>query len=174
MFNAFLHHIKSHKKMKKTIGELSLWINIILGAILLGGTIYQMIVIVPEFSRDIPNGMIELMKGHMETKAFWTSPILPLGFLFGILSLVFNWKTPRKKWLLLSLSLGLAAEIFTIVYFFPRLKIMGIFDHIPSTDLTLLTNSINEWIIADHIRCWFLIVPSFLLALKALSIKVSA
>ena len=131
-----------------------------------------MIVVVPEFSRDLPNGMIEFAKGHVQTKTFWTSPIMPVGFLLSVAALILNWKTPRKKWLLLSVSLAVLAEILTSLFVFPQLRIMGLIDGNSSTDTTLLTSTIKNWIIVDQLRFFPLGIPSFFLYLKALTIKV--
>ena len=115
----------------KQVKDITLFLYILGGALLLGGTVFQMLVIVPEFSRDIPNGMIGLAHSQVKPKLFWTSPLLPAGFLLGIIALVLNWKTQRRYWLLVSCIAGIAAEVFTIIYFYPRLKIMGIIDGNP-------------------------------------------
>lgn len=115
----------------KQLKDITLFLYILGGAILFGGTVYQMIVMVPEFSRDIPNGMIGLAHSQVKPKLFWISPLLPAGFLLGIIALVLNWKTKRRYWLLASCLVGIAAEVFTIIYFYPRLKIMGIIDGNP-------------------------------------------
>ena len=159
--------------MKGKIRETTLWIGTFFMSILTGATVYQMIVIVPAFSRDIPNGMIEFAGGHIQTKTFWTSPILPIGFLISIIALILNWKTPRKKWLLLSLSLAALGEVLTIIFVFPQLKIMGLLDGNPSADTTLLTNTIKRWVVVDQLRFFILGVPSFFLYLKALTVKIT-
>jgi len=132
---------------------------------LIGATVYQMMVVVPAFSRDIPNGMTEFARGHVQTKTFWTSPIMPIGFVITILALILNWKTPRKKWLLLSVALSVLGEVLTIIFVFPQLKIMGLLDGNSSTDTTLLTSTIKRWIVFDQLRFFILAVPSFFLYL---------
>ncbi len=154
--------------MKGRIRETTLWIGMFFVAILTGATLYQMMVIVPAFSRDIPNGMIEFASGHVQTKNFWTSPIMPIGFLFSIIALILNWKKPGKKWLILSISLSVLAEVLTIIFVFPQLKIMGLLDGNPSSDTTLLTSTIKQWVVVDQLRFFILAVPSFFLYLKAL------
>lgn len=158
--------------MKKVAKELILWLGLVLTSILVGGTVYQMIVIVPEFNRDIPNGMIGLAHSHISTKSFWTSPIMPLGFLALVVSVVLNWKNKRRNWLIGSASLAILAEILTIIVVYPQLKIMGIIDGTPSLDTELLTNTIKSWVLLDQIRFWIIVIPSFLLLIKAFSIKV--
>ncbi|MEJ7611046.1 MAG: hypothetical protein WKF88_07695 [Ferruginibacter sp.] len=157
-------------KAKSLLQDISLWGYIFFGAIGLGATVYQMMVIVPEFERDIPHGMTAFAQSHVEPRDFWTSPILNIGYLLVIITLVANWKTKRRKWLVLSIAFMIAASIFTMLYFIPRLKIMGILDDKASTDLTLLTQTIKEWIITDKVRFWLTIVPAFFFALKAATV----
>ncbi len=158
--------------MKSKIRETILWIGMLFMSILIGATIYQMIVIVPEFSRDMPNGMVGFAKGNIQTKTFWTSPIIPVGFVIFIIALILNWKTARRKWLLSSISISVLAEILTLIFVFPQLKIMGLIDGNPSDDTILLSNTINNWIMVDNLRFFLLALPSFFLYLKALTIKV--
>jgi len=160
-------------QVKGKIRETTLWIGMFFMSILTGATVYQMIVIVPAFSRDIPKGMIEFASGHVQTKTFWTSPVMPIGFLISIIALILNWKTPRKKWLLLSISLAALAEVLTVIFVFPQLKIMGLIDGNPSADITLLTSTIKRWVVVDQLRFFTFGVPSFFLYLKALTIKIT-
>lgn len=157
--------------MKKILSELTLWLGMLFCSIVVGATIYQMMVIVPEYSRDIPHGMIEFAHGHFLPKAFWTSPIMPLGCLAMIGALIFNWNNSRRKWILLSVVLVGLAEILTIVYIYPQMKIMGLLDGNPSADLDLLTNAIRQWVLSDHLRFWLILMPSYFIYLKALTIK---
>ncbi|MDZ4747621.1 MAG: hypothetical protein SGI96_01960 [Bacteroidota bacterium] len=159
--------------MKDKIRDTALWIGMLFMATLIGATIYQSIVIVPSFSRDIPNGMIEFARGPFQTKAFWTSPIMPIGFLISILALILNWKTPRKKWLLLSLSLAALGEVLTVIVVFLQLKIMGLLDGNPSSDTVLLISTIRQWIGIDYLRFFILGVPSFFLYLKAMTVRIT-
>lgn len=159
-------------QMKNKIRETALWLGLFSISVLTGATIYQMIVIVPEFSRDIPNGMIEFAEGHIQTKTFWASPIMPTGFVISIIALMLNWKTPRKKWLLLSVSLALLAEVLTIIFVFPQLKIMGLLDGHPSADINQLSSTIKKWVVGDQLRFLILIIPSYFLYVKALTVKV--
>lgn len=157
--------------MKNLLREALLWITIFLMSVLLGATVYQMTVVVPGFSRDIPNGMIELAKGDIQPKNFWTSPIIPAGFISAVLALIFNWKTSRKKWLLIAIILTIVGELFTLVFVFPQLKIMGLIDGIPSADTALLTKTIQHWVVIDQLRFWILIVPAFFFCIKALTLQ---
>ncbi len=141
------------------------------GSILVGATVYQMMVIVPEFSRDMPNGMIEFAHGTILPKAFWASPVMSVGFLFFVAALIFNWNTPRRKWLIFAVCFAVAAEVLTVFYVYPMLRIMGIFDGNPSADLVLLTDTIRKWIVVDQLRFWLLVMPAYFFYVKAMTEK---
>lgn len=160
--------------LKRFVSDVPLWLSIVLGAVFLGATVFQMMVIVPEYYRDIPNGMIQFAHGTIEPKAFWASPLGPITALIMIVTLVANWRTPRRQWIILSVITVIAANVFTFVYFVPRLQIMGLLDHVTTQDPGLLTRTINEWVFADKVRFVFLVIPSFLFILKALTIPSSS
>lgn len=155
-------------KIKTLLRDVPLWLSVIFGAVIVGGTVFQLMVLVPEYSRDIPSGMIEFARGKIEPGFFWVL-VSPLTILLTLITLVTNWRTPRKIWVILGFLTSLGASLLTGIYFMPRLMLMGLIDHNPTTDLELLTRTINEWVFADTLRFVLLILPSFLFFLKALS-----
>jgi hypothetical protein len=160
-------------KIRTLLQDLPIWLYTFVLAILVGATVYQTLVIFPEFTRDMPQSMIALANSQIKPGNFWGSPIFALSSLaLPIIAIIINWKTPRKKWLLLSLGFGIAASVFTSIYFIPRLKIMGLFAEPPSTDLPLLIQTIKQWIFADKFRFWLTVVPAFFFALKAASVSL--
>ncbi|MES2764893.1 MAG: hypothetical protein V4642_03435 [Bacteroidota bacterium] len=116
--------------------------------------------------------MINFARGNIHTFAFWASPILPVGFFLVVIALVLNWKTPRKKWLIFSISLAVVGEIITILLVYPQLKLMGLLDGMPTTDVSLLAATIKNFVVADQLRFFLLAIPSFFFYLKALTIRV--
>lgn len=109
-------------KIRSLLRDLPLWLYIFCYAIIIGATIYQMFVIIPAFSIDSPNGMIAFAQGPVEPRKFWTSPIGTISQLAGIITLIINWKTNRRKWLLLSLAFMVITVLSTIIYFIPAYK----------------------------------------------------
>jgi hypothetical protein len=73
--------------------------------------------------------------------------------------------------LLLSLGFGIVASVFTSIYFIPRLKIMGLLDVAPTTDIPLLIKTIKDWVFYDKFRFWLTVVPTFFFALKAATVS---
>lgn len=158
--------------MKQIIRELVLWVGLVLLSILFGGTVYQMLVIIPEFNRDIPNGMISFVQGHISTISFWGSPIQDLAMLSLIAAVILNWKNKRKFWLLGSAAFSIMATVITIVFAVPQLQIMGILDGKPSDDIALLSQTIQSFTSLDQLRFWITIIPSFLMYIKAITMNV--
>jgi hypothetical protein len=158
-------------KTKSLLQDTPIWLYNFMLAIGVGATVYQMMVIIPEFTRDIPNSMIALANSQIIPGNFWGSPLFGISSLvLPIIALILNWKTPRRKWLLLSFGFGIAASVFTSIYFIPRLKIMGLFGQPPTTDVGLLILTIKQWVFADHFRFWLTVVPAFFFALKAATV----
>ncbi len=159
-------------KKKSLLQDTPVWLYTFVLAILVGATVYQTLVVLPEFTRVMPDSMIALANSKIKPRNFWASPIFGISSLvLPLIALVVNWKTPRRKWLLLSFGFSIAASVFTSVYFIPRLKIMGLIDVPPTTDVTLLVKTIQEWIFMDKFRFWLTVVPAFFLALKAATVS---
>ena len=142
------------------------WLYILGGSILLGATIYQMIVVVPAFAYDLPNSMAAFNETAVKTPAFWTSPIGPLTGVFGLVAVLTSRRTPACRWLLLSVVLALLAEVVTFVWVFPMLKAMGFIAGAtkPVADAALAAVT-RRWVMVDELRCVFLVVPSFVAGL---------
>ena len=156
---------------KSLLQDTPVWLYTLVIAILLGATVYQTLVLLPEFTREMPDSMIDLANSQIKPRNFWASPIFGIGsLLLPIVALILNWKTPRRKWLFLSFAFGIAASVFTSIYFIPRLRIMGLLDVPPTTDIPLLVNTIKEWILMDKFRFWLTVIPAFFFALKSATV----
>lgn len=155
--------------------EITLWLFVIIGAVFFGATIYQMMVMVPVFARELPSSLYAFNQSGVRMAVFWTSPLMPIGFVAGLFALTLHWRTPRRNWLAAAILLAVAAEVFTILYFVPRLRTMGfLLNGAPANpDGAFLTRSANEWVRADVWRFWLMLVPSFLCSLKALTVPLS-
>ena len=159
-------------KIKSLLQGTPIWLYVFVLAIVVGATVYQTLVVLPEFTRVMPDSMITLANSHIKPSNFWASPIFGISsFVLPIIALIVNWKTPRRKWLLLSLGFGIVASVFTSIYFIPRLKIMGLLDVAPTTDIPLLIKTIKDWVFYDKFRFWLTVVPTFFFALKAATVS---
>ncbi len=159
-------------KIKSILQDTPIWLYVFVLAIVVGATVYQTLVVLPEFTRVMPDSMITLANSHIKPSNFWASQIFGISsFVLPIIALIVNWKTPRRKWLLLSLGFGIVASVFTSIYFIPRLKIMGLLDVAPTTDVPLLIKTIKDWVFYDKFRFWLTVVPTFFFALKAATVS---
>ncbi len=159
--------------MKRNLMETMAWMNVAAMAILLGATVFQMMVIVPEYHRDLPRGMVAFAASGVMPANFWASPLVRWLEIVPLLAMVLHWKTPRRNWLLIGTVCFVAGAAATVLYFYPRMAAMGLTTggrH--AADLAVLATAVREWIVADQIRFWLAIVPAFLLSLKALTVPL--
>lgn len=156
----------------KYLQECTLWLFVCFVAVIVGATIYQLVVLVPTVSADLPSSLLAFNQNGINPAVFWTSPAMLAGFLLGSLAAALHWRTARRYWVLAAISLVILAEAFTVVYLLPRLSQMGFLltGNAMLSDGAQLTRVAREWIRADVLRFWVLLVPAFLCALKALSI----
>lgn len=147
------------------VRNLSVWASVLALAILVGATVFQLMVIVPEFERDMPG----FIASKVMPAKFWGSDLTRVLEFLPLVALALNWKSPRRKWLSISAGLFFLAAVATIFFFYPRLAMMGLFPGVKSvTDPVLLAQAVREWVMGDLVRFWGLILPSFLASLKAL------
>lgn len=104
------------------IKQISLYITIILWAMIIGGVMYSHIVYFPPYLSHLPASN-QLITGEygLQDKNFWMF-IHPLSIAFTITTLVLNWKSKaRRKFILIAAGIYALAILFTAVYFLPRL-----------------------------------------------------
>lgn len=160
--------------MKTLFCDLTLWAAIFSLAVAIGGTVYQMMVIVPVWLQNLPGSIAAFGKSDVKPAIFWTSPFLRAMTGATVLaSVLANWNTPRQYWVLASCSLFAVAIAATIAYFAPGLKKMGLLGNAPSfDDPAALTRALHNWLFADKFRFYLLLLPAFFLLLKALSVPL--
>lgn len=149
------------------IRTLSVWVYVLGAAILFGATIYQMMVVVPAFTANLPASMVEFAAGPVKTPAFWTSPIGPLTGVAGIIALITCRRMPAFRLLALSVGLAFAAEIITILWVYPMLREMGITGAVKPVPSDALTAVTTRWVLVDQLRCAFFVVPGMIAGLAA-------
>lgn len=87
----------------------------------IGGSIYEHLAVVPQWSKS-PPGSLTMFQGDYGLNAgkFWQI-IHPLTLVLWIASLIANWKTKRRKYISISLGVYVVILIITANYFVPEL-----------------------------------------------------
>jgi hypothetical protein len=161
-------------KTKSLFSNLTLWLGTLILSFPLGAAFFGMMVIVPLWTKNLPEGLMQFDRTNIDMAAFWMGPVLNVGVLTLIVSLILTWKTARRNWILAYLIIYIFTLVVTYAYFLPKLAIMGVFplEVKTSEDIVILTKAVNDWVFADKIRFYAVMVPSFLLLFKAISIPV--
>jgi hypothetical protein len=132
---------------------VSLWIAVILMAIWLGGTVYQMVVIVPLWTDSLPESLSSFMHGTNFGHAvlnFFGSYLGPLRLVAIIVALVAGWRSPKHR---AALRVAVASYLFiialTVLYIYTMLPtiLAGGASTVEETRLIL-----ERFILADRFR----------------------
>ena len=146
-----------------------LWYAVFAWGTWLGGTLYQMLVIVPMWSVSPPESVIEFFEGTEYNRTifyFFGPPFMVIRVVPIFFALVLAWHLPTHRANLAFAAICLAATvIFTITYIYPINAVLfeeagG--DH-PAAEIT---DMVNSWIFADRIR-FFVGVMAFIAILRA-------
>jgi hypothetical protein len=138
-------------------------------ALLLGATLYESVVMAPNFERDIPTS-IELARQFLKrtTPAHYFRIITPLTQLLLLASLVASWQIPAARWrLLTALGVLVLLDVITFTFHYPRLGIM--FKAPMPGDPALLRRAAREWALGNIVRA-ILLAGALLSALQAVTI----
>jgi hypothetical protein len=138
-------------------------------ALLLGATIYESVVMAPNYERDIPTS-IELARQFLKrtTPAHYFRIITPLTQLLLLASLVTSWQIPAARWpLLTALGVLVLLDIITFTFHYPRLAIM--FKAPMPEDPARLRRAAREWALGNIVRA-VLLAGALLSALQAVTI----
>ncbi|HEY0021854.1 MAG TPA: hypothetical protein VGB24_03060 [Longimicrobium sp.] len=151
------------------IGDLLLTITLLLGAVFLGGTVYQMLVINPEWGGALPASLPAFFGGSQWAAAmarFWTHPLLGTFPLFLVGALVALWPhRPARLWLGASLGLFLVVTLWTGSYFIPEIEPLMVKAGAGLTP-EQITERAGAWLFWDRIR-FLLIIAAYLASLRA-------
>lgn len=157
--------------MIQKTGEFLLWIAVIAWGFWLGGLIYEMVVIIPLWSGNLPNSVIEWNSrpDYRVNPTRFYLPIVVILILSSSLATVLNWKCRNRRiWLILSTICVITAFVFTLIYFFPKNDVLFRFQNsgLSGEEITAIAHS---WIQGNYIRVAIMILGLFA-ALKAFSL----
>ena len=146
--------------------DVSLILPLIGLALLLGASVYESVVMAPNYERDIPNSL-NLARQFLvrTTPAHYFRIISPVTLLLLLAGLWGAWPVPSAQWAMLAAVLALATtDVITFTFHYPRLKIM--FRSDSSTEPSTLRLAARGWAVGNYVRIMLLIV-AFLCVLAA-------
>lgn len=152
------------------IKEVLLCAAIISAGALFGGSLYDSIVLAPNFRVGLPQSL-----EHLRQFMAVTNPgnffrfIAPLTQLSILVSLVLGWKRPagRRWWLIAALVSVVAGDVITFTFHYPRNAIL--FGDPMHTPPDVLERAAREWAYGNYLRI-LLVGTALVCALKALLI----
>jgi hypothetical protein len=162
--------------LRTRVAQVLLWYNVISIAIWFGGTIYQMVVIVPLWSASPPESVRAFFAGtdFMRTvRHFFGPPTMILRGLPLVLGLVAGWHLKAHcVWLLIPVVCTLIALVMTLAYIYPINAVL--FDQAGGgLSGDAVRAMARRWIIADRVR-FAIMTIGFISLLRALSIPFPA
>ena len=133
--------------------------------IVLGAAVYEHVAVVPRW-KLAPPASLAMFQGPygINTAAFW-KPIHPVTLLLLIVALIANWKTARRKLLLIHLSGYLLVLIITFIYFVPELISFMTMPYQQTVDQALVERA-YRWETLSLIRLFFIVGLAFTILLS--------
>lgn len=124
--------------------------------IVIGGAVYEHIAVVPRWSEAPPSSLAMFQGSYgLNPAPFWQF-IHPVTLLFFIAALIGNWKTQRRKFILISFGGYMLILIVTAIYFVPELMSITT---TPFSDIADpgLTKRAGRWETLSLVRLSFLL-----------------
>jgi hypothetical protein len=133
-----------------------LWYAIFAWGIWLGGTLYQMLVVVPMWSASLPESLRTFLQGTDYNRLiyhFFGPPFIAARTIPTIIALALAWHLPKHRMALgVAVVCVVAIVIFTLGYIYPINA--ALFDQAGGNhSATEIVAMARTWIWADRIRC---------------------
>lgn len=161
--------------MKKTLQSVFLWWAVIGFSLWVGGTFYNMVVIVPIWSESPPDSVIQFFGETSYNKHiynFFGPPWMIARFFPIIASLILSWpEKTLRKYLLVTSIIFASAVAGTLIYIYPinDLLISRAGAGLSAEEIKIMA---NQWIYADQIRFGFMLI-AYVFLLKAFRLQLS-
>lgn len=125
--------------------------------IVAGGATYEHLAVVPVWSAAVP-ASLTMFQGEdaLAPARFWI-PIHPVTLVLQIAALLLNWRTERRKFIVITIVGYAAVLAITTVWFVPELMAITQSAYSPSID-PKLTQRAEDWETYSLIRLAFLII----------------
>jgi uncharacterized membrane protein len=142
-------------KIRNRITQVLLWFAVLGFSTWFGGTLYQMLVIVPLWSESPPESVRAFFLGTRYNETIWNffGPPFMVARLAPLLgALIVGWYLPQhRKWLLAAAVCMLFNLIFTLVYVYPINDVLFTHaggNHSPEE----VSAMVRQWIMSDRLR----------------------
>jgi hypothetical protein len=153
------------------VARILLWIAVLAWSLWFGGLMYEIFVVMPLWSANLPQSAIEWNSrpNFMLIPTPFYAPIAVITILSSLLATILSWKAGgnNRFWLTLSTVCAILTLGFTLVYFFPKNDVLFRNQNVglSGEEITAIAHA---WIQANWIRVGIMIV-GFFGALKAFS-----
>jgi hypothetical protein len=132
----------------------SLWLSVVLIALWVGGTLYQMIVIVPLWTASPPESLRAFLSAdYVHTVLnFFGPPFIAARTACLAVALVAGWNSiPHRLALSIALACWLVVIGFTLLYIYPMNDALFVAGPFPLNDDSM-SELLRRWIVADRFR----------------------
>jgi hypothetical protein len=153
------------------IREIILCLAVISVGALFGGSLYDSIVLAPNFRVGVPQSLEHLRQFMaVANPGNFFRLIAPLTQLSILISLILGWKRPagRRWWLILALVLIVAGDVITFTFHYPRNAIL--FGDPMHTPPETLEKTAIEWAYGNYLRI-LLVGAALVCTIKALLVE---
>jgi hypothetical protein len=137
-----------------TLYAAVLWLYDVMASLVLGASIYEIVVVHPAWSRHPPESMVGFVGApisRMNLPAFWV-PVVPLYALSGLGALVAAvWAGSAGAPLIVSAACAVSAVVWTLVYFRPTI-VRFLETGGGNTPAKRLQSEARRWILLNGIR----------------------
>jgi len=159
-------------KTRDRVAQVLLWLAVLSRSVWVGGTLYQMLVIVPMWSASPPESVRAFFSGTSYNETIWNffgPPFMAARQALLLGALLAGWHLPQhRRWLLWAAVCMAFTTVFTLAYVYPINEVLfaragG--GHSPEEVRAM----VRQWVWADRVRFGVGFV-GFLALLRALSI----
>jgi hypothetical protein len=149
--------------------QIVLWLFVLSAGILLGGSIFEGMVLTPLWAGSLPESVTEWQYGSIQAKFFRIAS--PLYALFSLALIIASRRmpSPQRKWAAAAGVCGILVIIATFLFFLPILEKTQATRGagLSGEEITRLVNRFTTW----HWLRWAAIVASWIAGLRALSLS---
>ena len=150
--------------------EILLILDMIGLGMLLGGGVYESVIINPNYSVDIPQS-INLLRSFMKVKtpANFFRVLSPFTMIILLVTVILYWDIiPARWWFAASFLILILADTITFSFHYPRNKVL--FTDPLSSDIDLLKRSASQWQTGNFARILLMVLAVVSLMLGIFSL----